>query len=826
MPDTIDRLNGARSTLGMKAPARAATTANISLTGLQTIDGVTLVEGDRVLVKNQTSTAANGIYIAATSSWARAVDFDGNTDFVIGTSVFVAEGTLQNGTLWRVTTSPDVGVSALNFIAAIGIDETATAASINVLDYGADPTGASDSYPAFAAAALDYASSYREFVVPDGTYLLSLPVVLDLNPDWNFPRLPPPAVRLGTQAILRATAAMSGALFTWGSDDSDFHGIIIRGQIFGGIFDANNLANIGLHIPFFNNVLVFGVHARNAKLYHIKLGSSAAPSTSYEAMMDHCRTHRFLTQSNISGISKAAAGVVTHAGTYTYTTGDTVTLSSVGGMVEVNNRHFTITVISPTSFSINQNTTGYTTYTSGGVVQGGFNPTNSTCVLWEGVGDSHMSNCVLNGAQYGLSHSGSGIYDAKIHNVHVWNFTGNGKTVIGFDMSGSNELIGCQVDGPWEPTGSAYQFEQTMNNMHGCNVTYEGVENQAGDNVAYPVRVLSGGEARAFGCNWKALSASYRLASEAAGDLTRWASYACTYQNVVNTQPAIFHGISDNLSMEFARQNLSTGSSACVTDRLVTDAGTMFHIANSVAKGGNAVVDWTGAGGLFIEAGNAGSPIYFQTNYVTRATIHPSDGVITIGSTVKATMAGNITPVAQAHGNNTSGASYSGVRWSNDAGAPELTMGKSRGAAIGTHTIVSSGDSLGKLRFEGSDGTQFVAGAQIEAFVDGTPGSSDMPTRLSISITPDSSATPVERMRLDPAGNIIAPFNNAVLSTAAVGGFFYLPTAASSSTGANPFSTPGSTYTGAVAALYSTGSHRLWVHSGGTWRYASFSTTT
>ena len=62
--------------LGPKAACQVATTVNITLSGLQTIDTYTTLAGDRVLVKNQTTTSQNGIYIASTTAWNRAVDMD------------------------------------------------------------------------------------------------------------------------------------------------------------------------------------------------------------------------------------------------------------------------------------------------------------------------------------------------------------------------------------------------------------------------------------------------------------------------------------------------------------------------------------------------------------------------------------------------------------------------------------------------------------------------------------------------------------------------------------------------------------------------------
>jgi len=74
--------------------------------------------------------------------------------------------------------------------------------------------------------------------------------------------------------------------------------------------------------------------------------------------------------SNISAITKANPGAVTTIGAHGYTTGDTGYFDSVGGMVELNGNSYTLTVTGTTTFTIGVNTSGYTTYTSGGTVQG------------------------------------------------------------------------------------------------------------------------------------------------------------------------------------------------------------------------------------------------------------------------------------------------------------------------------------------------------------------------------------------------------------------------------------------------------------------------
>jgi hypothetical protein len=88
--------------LDTKASCVVATTANITLSGTQTIDGVAVVAGNRVLVKNQTLSENNGIYVADASTWTRSSD--ANTwDELVSAYVFIEEGTSQADTGWVCT---------------------------------------------------------------------------------------------------------------------------------------------------------------------------------------------------------------------------------------------------------------------------------------------------------------------------------------------------------------------------------------------------------------------------------------------------------------------------------------------------------------------------------------------------------------------------------------------------------------------------------------------------------------------------------------------------------------------------------------------------
>lgn len=101
--------------LSWKQPVLTATSASITRSGLQTINGVTLVAGDRVLVKDQSTASENGIYVASATAWTYAIGADDWAEYV-GAIVFVASGSL-NGTAWYCTAQPGgtLGVTAMNW---------------------------------------------------------------------------------------------------------------------------------------------------------------------------------------------------------------------------------------------------------------------------------------------------------------------------------------------------------------------------------------------------------------------------------------------------------------------------------------------------------------------------------------------------------------------------------------------------------------------------------------------------------------------------------------------------------------------------------------
>ena len=119
----------------IKNPVRAIATSNITLSGTQTVDGVSLNVGDRVAAIGQTTGTQNNIYVVAASTWAIASDSNSNSDWIEGTEFLVAEGTTYGGSIFRQTTSGAItlGTTALAFVQTTKINTyTADQSTLNL----------------------------------------------------------------------------------------------------------------------------------------------------------------------------------------------------------------------------------------------------------------------------------------------------------------------------------------------------------------------------------------------------------------------------------------------------------------------------------------------------------------------------------------------------------------------------------------------------------------------------------------------------------------------------------------------------------------------
>ena len=102
--------------LGPKAACAVGTTTNITLSGLQTIDGYTTLAGDRVLVKNQSSSQFNGIYVASASTWTRAVDMDIWSEVSGAYTVILNGGQANTGYVCTAAKTGTIDVTAMPWV--------------------------------------------------------------------------------------------------------------------------------------------------------------------------------------------------------------------------------------------------------------------------------------------------------------------------------------------------------------------------------------------------------------------------------------------------------------------------------------------------------------------------------------------------------------------------------------------------------------------------------------------------------------------------------------------------------------------------------------
>ena len=154
-------VDAARSGLDVKVSCRAATTANITLSGTQTIDGVALIAGDRVLVKDQSTGSANGIYVVAAGSWSRSTDADTDAEVHAGMFTFIEEGTVHADSGWVLSTNNPivVGSTALTFTQFSGAGQITAGAGLTKSGNTIDAVGTTNRI-LVNADSIDIASTY------------------------------------------------------------------------------------------------------------------------------------------------------------------------------------------------------------------------------------------------------------------------------------------------------------------------------------------------------------------------------------------------------------------------------------------------------------------------------------------------------------------------------------------------------------------------------------------------------------------------------------------------------------------------------------------
>ena len=219
--------------------------------------------------------------------------------------------------------------------------------------------------------------------------------------------------------------------------------------------------------------------------------------------------------------------------------------------------------------------------------------------------------------------------------------------------------------------------------------------------------------------------------------------------------------------LEFAVQDGTSGSDTLAAPAMTIDStgyvgiGTVSPSQKLVLKTGSLKTDDgygikfgtndTNAAYIYGAEGGSGY-IKFATNSTDRIWIDSSGRLLVVSSTA---VTGTTTAKLQINGTDNSGSTISIGRFSDNSNAPALQFIKSRNGTVGGNTVVQDGDNLGSISFVGSDGSDTASiAAKIFGEVDGTPGSNDMPGRLTFFTTADGAAAPTERMRIDSSGNV------------------------------------------------------------------------
>jgi phage-related tail fiber protein len=157
--------NVAQGLSDFKESVRAATTGPITLSGPQTIDGVSVIAGDRVLVKNQAAGETNGIYVAAAGAWSRSDDANASPEVTAGMYVFVEEGTVNGDSAWVLATDNPItlGTTPLSFVKFTTLTDLVAGAGI--VKAGTQIDVELDTAAAAQTAGADGGSSGLEFDV-------------------------------------------------------------------------------------------------------------------------------------------------------------------------------------------------------------------------------------------------------------------------------------------------------------------------------------------------------------------------------------------------------------------------------------------------------------------------------------------------------------------------------------------------------------------------------------------------------------------------------------------------------------------------------------
>jgi len=152
---------------------------------------------------------------------------------------------------------------------------------------------------------------------------------------------------------------------------------------------------------------------------------------------------------------------------------------------------------------------------------------------------------------------------------------------------------------------------------------------------------------------------------------------------------------------------------------------------------------------------NSGNDLIFNTGGASEQMRIDTSGRLLVGTSTARTDFLNTSTFGSTVQIETATTSSRGLAITNNASGNSealLFFNKANSSNTGSSTVVSDGNRLGSIYFQGADGSELVAAAQISAEIDGTPGANDMPGRLVFSTTADGASSPTERLRITSTG--------------------------------------------------------------------------
>lgn len=185
----------------------------------------------------------------------------------------------------------------------------------------------------------------------------------------------------------------------------------------------------------------------------------------------------------------------------------------------------------------------------------------------------------------------------------------------------------------------------------------------------------------------------------------------------------------------------NNGTDVVVANDNINNGLTLGTTVLSVNSASDALrVTQTGSGNALI--------VEDSTNPDSTPFVITSSGVGVVGYTASTPNSTATTSLFQVNGV----ATFQSTWWGADANAPIQYFLKSRSGIYGTQGLVLNTDNLGTIAFGGSDGTNFLLGANIRAIVQGTAALNSMPTRLVFSVTYDGQSSPTIALTVSPEG--------------------------------------------------------------------------